>query len=458
MKPKSPLVDKKVQAQLRACTQTAAAVLWESLACGRPADRTLAGLMRGHREYGSRDRRLISNTVFALFRWWGWLRPLAPYAFLEALQAENRQELAAPERPMREWAPIILAAWLLDDSEIPEAATTLARQAGADTRHLESWVQPAVLQKRGAAVLRLLKALNQDSVLCLEALAPDWTAEELQDPTLMEKLVGWLQRRPPLWLRAQTADAEALVRELSEAGLAPRPHPQMPGALRLDDPRVNLYTLLAYRKGRVEVQDLASQVIGAVCSPKPKERWWDACAGGGGKSLQLAALMQGSGSVTASDIRAYKLEDLKMRARRGGFSNIRCKPWDGKRLRAKQAKYDGVLVDAPCTCSGTWRRNPDARWTSLREEIVEMGDLQFGILSHAASGVKPGGVLVYGTCSLFRRENDEVVGRFLHENPEFKLDPFTNPLTGQPCNGTLQIWPWDGNCDAMFAARFRRQD
>jgi 16S rRNA (cytosine967-C5)-methyltransferase len=114
-------------------------------------------------------------------------------------------------------------------------------------------------------------------------------------------------------------------------------------------------------------------------------------------------------------------------------------------------------VDSPCTCSGTWRRNPDARWSCQAEDVQSAAELQFQVLGNAAPGVGPGGVLVYATCSMFEQENNAVVQRFLEQNHEFVLEEFTNPLTGTPCPGMLQVWPWDGNCDAMFVARFRRR-
>jgi 16S rRNA (cytosine967-C5)-methyltransferase len=198
-------------------------------------------------------------------------------------------------------------------------------------------------------------------------------------------------------------------------------------------------------------------MIGMVCAPLPGERWWDCCAGGGGKTLQLASLLQRKGVVVATDIREYKLDDLKMRARRAGFPNIRRSPWDGKAPRKKKAGlYDGVLVDAPCSCSGVWRRNPDAKWNTDEAEIAEMSDLQLKILTAASAGVKPGGVLVYGTCSLFDPENRTVVSKFLESHPDFTLESFADPLSGKLCQGTLQIRPWDSDSDSMFAARMRR--
>jgi 16S rRNA (cytosine967-C5)-methyltransferase len=169
--------------------------------------------------------------------------------------------------------------------------------------------------------------------------------------------------------------------------------------------------------------------------------------------------MQRRGSVIASDIREYKLDDLRKRARRAEFPNIICKEWDGKALRSKQQqKFDGVLVDAPCSCSGTWRRNPDARWTTTVADVNEIAALQLKILCNAAGGVKPGGTLIYATCSVMEIENRDVVEKFIQENKNFELEPFINPLNNGLTCGMLQVYPWDANCDAMFVARLRRNN
>jgi 16S rRNA (cytosine967-C5)-methyltransferase len=284
---------------------------------------------------------------------------------------------------------------------------------------------------------------------------PDWAWDYINSPVDTAELVQWLQERPPLWLRVQKGLPAKVIAALKKEELEVKQHPTLPNALYLQRARVNLYTLKPFRDGAFEVQDLASQLIGHVCQPQPGERWWDACAGAGGKSLHLAALMQEKGTVVATDIRGYKLADLKKRARRAGIPNITCKPWDGKRLRPRQATFDGVLVDAPCTCSGTWRRNPDARWSTRLADVEELAEVQRNLLHAAASGLKPRGVLVYATCSMFRRENEDVVASFLADHSEFALEPFPSPLSGHETNGMLQTWPWDGDCDAMFVARLR---
>ncbi len=409
----------------------------------RPADRVLNALLRSNRQWGSRDRQWLSESVFAAFRWWGAFRWLSAGALPDS---------------EREWARLLVGAWQLEaPGGLPEAAKVLLDQWKFPSSRPDSGVTLAVRLER---VMRLWAEHEHCEMPegGIRLLVPEWTPAELPSTVDVEQWIAFAQKRPPMWLRSQAVPVPELIAELQAAGLAPEVHPDLPDALKLMQARVNLYTLPAFRKGWFEVQDLASQYIGRVASPQSGERWWDACAGAGGKSLQLAELMRRKGTVVASDLREWKLEDLKLRARRSGFPNIQTRPWDGKALKPKQREmFDGVLVDVPCSCSGVWRRNPDARWTLRPEEVAELAALQLEILGRACQGVKPGGVLVYATCSVFERENRGVVEAFLAAQPDFALEPYPNPVNGAMTPGYAGVLPWEGDCDGMFAARFRRQ-
>jgi 16S rRNA (cytosine967-C5)-methyltransferase len=433
---------RRVMSQSRAVKSALARLLDQALRQGLPADRALAAWLGEHRELGSRDRRLISESVYAVFRWWGWLHRLVP--------AETDAEA--------DWEHLLLAAHVLEGLAYGDVLALWTDQCGLSQRVVEGAAAAASAEERAARVFRLLNAETEATQFALTGLVPEWAPAEIDCPQAIPDLIQWLQRRPPLWLRVQHPDRQAVAAELVAAGLQAAAHPKLGDAMSVVTGRINLYTLPAYREGRVEVQDLASQAVGPVCAPQPGQRWWDACAGGGGKALLLAQLMNGKGTVVASDVREHRLDEVQRRARRGRFQNIRIKGWDGQRLPADKASFDGVLVDAPCTCSGTWRRNPAARWSLKQTEIAEMAALQGRILRAAASGVKRGGTLVYVTCSLFKRENAEVVSAFLAESAGFALEPFAHPLTGAYANGMLQIWPWEGDCDAMFMAKLRRKE
>jgi 16S rRNA (cytosine967-C5)-methyltransferase len=457
MKSEFSLSDEKLESQARACVDAATTVLWESLGRRRPADRVLGAFLRGHPRFGARDRRLLNDTVFAVLRWWGWLRQAAPPGFMAAVQASNGEP---PALPAEVWARIFLAAWLLEAHPVPGVAGLWARQCGLPPERIAPPPDSLSLGDRGLHVFRLFTSGEEAARIAdPKTLLPDWAWGSVgklpcPDPFLIE----WLQRRPPIWIRVQGHEPASVLAELRAGGLSAELHPVIPGAIRIDASRVNLYMLKGYRGGAFEVQDLASQAVGEACAASPRERWWDACAGGGGKTLLLAARVREAGAVVASDVRRRKLEDLRRRASRGGFTNITWRGWDGRQPLAPGDVFDGVLVDAPCTGSGTWRRNPDARFRLLPEDVEEMAALQEAILKNAAAAVRPGGVLVYATCSIFSRENAGVVERFLSVQRDFAPEEFRNPLNAEMCPGRLQIWPWDGDCDAMFVARFRRTE
>ncbi len=360
--------------------------------------------------------------------------------------------------------PVVLARLLLaaaladaDLADPPPAASAWADRLRLPLARFAEFARMSDPAGRVRRIVSLIGSLPAEA-LPFPDLAPPWLPTLLPATIPPGTFIEWAQRRPPLWIRACPATgAEEIAALLRTQNIVVEPHPRLPGALALRGARVNLYELPAFREGRFEIQDAASQGIGLACAPRPGERWWDACAGGGGKSLQLGALMQGRGLVLATDIRAYKLEELRRRARRAGLHNLRAEPWDGSGIKRQWAKaFDGVLVDAPCSGAGTWRRNPDARWRVGPDDIAELAATQLRILTLTAPAVKPGGRLVYSTCSVLAKENAEVVQAFLAAHPEFSLAPFIHPLTGEATDGTVQLLPWDTDNDAMFAAVLQR--
>ncbi len=429
----------KLRTQEAVCREIWKLVVSGVFAENRVADRTLAALLRQRKMLGSRDRRFISETIFGFFRYWGVLRMLAP---TPAAKLENEGKITFSEL---EISKLLLASALLSNTpaSLPEAA-------GMWANHLRMTMPT---NWDFASVGRFFHA--PDDWNDPEKLLPEWMEKYIAPEIDRAGLYRTLSRRPPLWLRDQSGRTAA---ELAAAGVTAVAHSRRPEMLAVPDGRINLYTLESFRRGDFEIQDAASQLIGLVCAPSAGERWWDCCAGAGGKSLQLASLMRRKGTVVATDVRGYKLEDLRRRARRAGFPNIMTREWDGKKPRVKdQKKFDGVLVDAPCSCSGTFRRNPDGRWMLKEAEIAELAELQLSILDNASSGVKPGGVLIYATCSMFKMENADVVEKFLASSPDFVLEPFSNPVTGKTENGMVQANPEDADSDAMFACRMRRR-
>jgi len=251
------------------------------------------------------------------------------------------------------------------------------------------------------------------------------------------------QTRPPLWLRPRLdQDAQKLLEELKNEGV----EAAINGTGLCATGGFGISQTTAFKEGRVEIQDHASQMICAAVKVERGDKVWDACAGAGGKALALSDATQGKGVVVATDLHDYKLAELKKRAKRAGHANIRTFTWDGEaalRLPAEVARqqgFDKVLVDAPCSATGTWRRNPDARTRLNDKQIKELNALQLKLLSNASKAVRNGGRLVYATCSWLVEENEDIVATFLSQNTEFTL--ISEKMAGAP----------DTDADTMFVA------
>lgn len=402
------------------------------------ADKALAAALRKRKMLTMADRRFIHEAIMALLRWSGWLPPKS--------FPEVRERL--------------LFSWMLDAPKIHPVCRVWARDIEFPASRLLAMGEAPNWKARSEAV----KRVRGDRPLVADPwrLFPDWVRHQLPDPpglgndkARVADFLQSLQRRPPLWTRARRKLAPSVWKDLHDRGAKPWVHRRVPNAAKI--PReIDLYSLPVFERGEIEIQDLASQAVGLVCAPKPGQRWWDVCAGGGGKALQLADEMDGKGLVVATDVAEHKLRETVRRARRAGLNNISTKVWDEKTPPGKPMTFDGVLVDAPCSALGTWRRNPEARWMIDQSALERLAALQRAILEGATKGVKPGGVLVYSVCSLTLAETRDVVNDFLADHPEFKLDPFPNPLDGQPTPGLLWIWPAESDTDGLFIARMLR--
>ena len=367
----------------------------DAVAAGRPADVTLANHFRAHRELGSRDRRFLSDLVFSFFRWRGWTRNL-----------DMNSALALSHR--------------LDAIEIHPAIAILA--ARSDLQPLGS----LSLEEKAAAVAGVAP----------EDLVPAWVREVLHEPdNHLRKCIEAFQKRPPTWLRIARRHVEDVLRELQSKAIPYDTHPAMSETVSVTGSPV-------ISSPHVEIQDLASQITGLICDPKPGESWRDVCAGCGGKSLHLADLIENRGSILATDIRESALTELRRRAKRAGVTIITAHGTG----RPARENFDGVLVDAPCSGIGTWSRNPDARWRTTNDDVTARAEAQAGILHASADAVRTGGRLVYSVCTLTNAETVGMIDSFLNRRTDFALD-------GEP----RWVWPWEGPCDGMFIAKMRRR-
>ena len=251
---------------------------------------------------------------------------------------------------------------------------------------------------------------------------PAWVNKE------MEVTPAWaraLQSEPRLWLRARKGQGRALAARLGDTHLF--------GAGPLSDILEyrgieDLFRTREFQAGEFELQDISSQAVSLACDPKPGETWWDACAGEGGKTLHLSELMENKGLIWATDRAAWRLQKLKQRAARARMFNYRTALWNGGRKLPTKTKFDGVLVDAPCSGTGTWGRNPHARWTTTPQDVKELGEVQKQLLANARAGLKPGGKLVYAVCTLTRAETVAVIESFEKQFKDFERSELSNPL------------------------------
>jgi 16S rRNA (cytosine967-C5)-methyltransferase len=371
----------------------------------------IQSLLTRERAFGSRDRRLYRELIYTALRHLAWIEPM-----LASDPAEAVRRLA--------W----LAVELRSTAAFRAAFATGTPPAGDPAELLPAWFRPH----------------------CPEAFAPAEAAV--------------LLRRAPLWLRLQTdaRGVEAVEAELAARGWTAERSAVLPDALALRT-EADVTTTEAWKEGRLEIQDLGSQLILASVGIEPGQRWLDACAGAGGKTLQLARLLGADGSVHAFDIRASALDELRQRSTRiarsprgslddMGVGTIRVLP-----PASPEGAYDGVLVDAPCSGSGTWRRSPHLKWITTEGDIERAAALQRTLLDDFSRWVRPGGRLVYATCSLSSRENEAVVADFLAAHAEFAPAPWTSPFDLLAREAGRLILPSRYDTDGFFVASLRRR-
>jgi 16S rRNA (cytosine967-C5)-methyltransferase len=315
--------------------------------------------------------------------------------------------------------------------------------------------KPISKQIEAALALAERYSMKPESFSEAELLAravPGWL------PTVMHATSAWvraLQAEPRLWLRARRGRGRAVAGKLGHC----RAFGEGPLADALDyRGRSDLFRTREFHAGEFELQDISSQAVGLVCNPRPGEKWWDVCAGEGGKALHLADLMENQGLIWASDRAVWRLARLKRRAARAGVFNYRALVWDGGPRPPTRTAFDGVLVDAPCSGIGTWQRNPHARWTATAQDVKELSEVQTQLLLNAAAGVKPGGRLVYAACTLARLETVGVVTAFEERSPHFERLAVHNPLVpGAPPCELLFLWPQETGGNGMCVAAWVRR-
>jgi len=299
---------------------------------------------------------------------------------------------------------------------------------------------------------------------------PDWLYARLAHglaPDALEALAAAMLRPAPLELRANLlkTDRDGAITALRAEGIECAASPLAPTGIRVRG-KPALERSAAFRDGLVEVQDCGSQLVAELVAPRRGQSVVDFCAGAGGKTLALAALLRGSGQVFACDVSVARLQRLRPRLARSGATNVQPFGLDSEadpKLERLEGKADAVLVDAPCSGTGTLRRNPDLKWRQTEAGIAELAAKQRAILAAAARLVRPGGALVYATCSLLDEENGQVRAWFEQSHPGWAVDPAVPllarrgadpvPVLDEHC---LVLRPDTHDVDAFYAVRWLR--
>lgn len=348
------------------------------------ADKVIEKILKANPKWGARDRRFIAETTYDIVRWYR--------LFCELAEADEHDF----------WK--LLGVWCVwSRAELPdwgelkginrariEARYELLTENRVVRESIPDWLDELCHTELGAAWDAELTALNEEAKVVLRVNTLKTSRKELQ----------------------QILEEEDIFTE------APADFPE---ALLLEQ-RQNIFTRQAFKDGLFEVQDAGSQLIAPYLQVQPGMRVIDACAGAGGKTLQLAALMQNKGRIIAMDTEGWKLEELKKRARRAGAGNIEPRIIESsKTIKRLENSADRVLLDVPCSGLGVLKRNPDAKWKLNLDFIARVKELQQHILTDYSTMVKPGGLIVYSTCSVLPSENEMQVQQFLKSHQHFEL-------------------------------------
>ncbi len=413
----------------RAQLARAETLLADLLSAAGPADAVVSRYFRAHRNLGQQDRAFVAETVYAVLR------------------RRRSLEAAAQSNAPRDLA---IAA--------------LVRVRGLSGRALEG----ALREGEEDLVTRVRAARTDAFPPAVRADLPDWLWDRLAALYGAEeamRVAQGLLNPAPLDLRVNLAKLgrdEALAR-LQAGGVQAQATPYSPAGIRLaGKPAINRHPL--FTSGAVEVQDEGSQLLAYLLAPRRGEMVADYCAGAGGKTLALAMLMRGTGRLYAMDVSARRLAELAPRAARAGVTSVHPLVLSGESdARAKRlaGKIDRVLVDAPCSGFGTLRRNPDLKWRHGPEAVAELASKQARILEAAARLLKPGGRLVYATCSILPEENEAIADAFAAAHADFAPLSCGELLAAQrielPSAERLRLWPHVHGCDGFFAAAFERR-
>jgi 16S rRNA (cytosine967-C5)-methyltransferase len=395
---------------------------------GGPADVKLGQFFRQNRELGIRDRAFVAESVYGVLRRKSFLVYLA--------DGEDPRKL--------------LLAYLL-------------RVQGVSLRELDE-----ALNKQQKERAQQIKAkATEDISPAMQADLPEWLWQELATQygeTEALAIARSMHAQAPLDLRVNLVKAtrEDVIGCFAADGTEVELTPYSPHGLRMAQ-KMTISRHPLFADGKIEVQDEGSQLLAQLVAPRRGEMIADFCAGAGGKSLAMGALMRNSGRLYAFDVSEKRLQNLGQRLKRSGLSNLHSQliaSENDPKLKRLNGKFDRVLVDAPCSGLGTLRRNPDLKWRQTPQDITELTAKQAAILARAAKLVKGGGRLVYATCSLLQAENEAIAKAFLAAHPDYQLRDASEILAQQQIQLAtgpyLKLLPHLHQTDGFFAAVFEK--
>lgn len=388
----------------RVLAEGCGAVLEAVLHKGEVLDRVLERAFQSNPRWGKRDRAFVAQTVFEVVRW--------------------RRALA----------------FVADSEDIPALCAAQWTRMGVELPDWWSWNGAAAqeMSQREAALPIQPRAIRES--------IPDWLDERgiTEMPDHWESEIAALNRRAAITLRVNTlvGTRDSTASWLLENGVVTTVLPDLPDALLVQEGRISKPLLAT---GRIEIQDAGSQRITPMLGLEPGMRFLDACAGAGGKTLHAAALMGNTGKILALDIHERRLQELERRAKQAGAS-VRTSLWSPQTLKDLKGWADRVLIDAPCSGLGTLRRQPDLKWRLTAASLEKTRRLQQRLLDDYSSLLRPGGRLVYATCSILPSENEGQAAEFIDRHPDWQLEE------------SLVISPALDGSDGLYAARMGRGD
>lgn len=416
----------------------AAILLNNLLDFNSPADAKLGEFFRNHRELGTKDRAFVAESVYGVLR------------RLRYLSAVTANEAGDPDDARK-----LILAWLL-------------RVEGKSIRELE----PILTEQQKEWAVQIKAKITENLPMAVQADVRDWLWDKLVSQ-YGEELALTICRsmfdQASLDLRVNTIKAtreEVLAKMQAENTVKDNviaPTPFSPIGIRMGA-KLNISKHVLFEAGKIEVQDEGSQLLAYLVAPKRGQMVADFCAGAGGKTLAIGALMKNTGRLYAFDISEKRLHNLGQRLKRSGLSNLHAQVITSEadpKLKRLNSKFDRVLVDAPCSGFGTLRRNPDLKWRFEAKDIAELNVKQAAILARASKLTKEGGRLIYATCSLLVDENEAIAEAFLSANSDFVLVPANTVLAQQQIQldtgNYLKLLPHLHGTDGFFAAVFERK-